>query len=230
MPSKNLIKTDVENGYYHIYNRGVEKRIIFQDERDYKVFLGYLKEYLSPPPKPEDIIKTFILQGTTFKGVARQPNNYFHKIELIAYCLMPNHFHLLIKQIEKGSMSSFMKSISTRYSMYFNKKYDRVGSLFQNIYKAVNVLDEEYILHLSRYIHLNPAEYTKDLTKAYSSYVEYLGKRKTEWIKPRVVLDYFNNAKQDVFKTKNNYKDFVEKYREETVKSIEALGKITLED
>ena len=227
MPSKNLVKINIENGYYHIYNRGVEKRIIFEDEQDYKVFLGYLKEYLSPPPRPEDIIKIFTLQGSTFKGIARQPNNYYQKIELVAYCLMPNHFHLLIKQITKDSMSSFMKSLATRYSMYFNKRYDRVGPLFQNIYKASSVTDENYLLHLSRYIHLNPSEYSKDLINAYSSYADYLKKRNTSWIKPGVVLQYFDNAKPDFFKMTNSYKDFVEKYQKD---SENILGELTLEN
>jgi putative transposase len=230
MPSRNLSKLDIENSYYHIYNRGVEKRIIFQDEQDYKVFLGYLKEYLSPPPDPKDVAKTFTLQGTTFKGVARQPNNYFQKIELTAYCLLPNHFHLLIKQIIKGTMAKFMKSIATRYSMYFNKKYNRVGSLFQNIYKAVNISDETYLLHLSRYIHLNPLEYTKDLTKAYSSYAEYLGQRKTSWIKPEVVLQHFDKANTNFFKRTNSYKKFVEDYNKKDQITPEGLDKLTLEN
>lgn len=227
MPSRNLIKVNVKNGYYHIYNRGVEKRIIFKDEQDYKVFLGYLKEYLSPPPKPEDIVKIFTLQGTTFKGIARQPKNYYQKIELVAYCLMPNHFHLLIKQIDKNSMSSFMRSLATRYSMYFNKKNDRVGSLFQNIYKAVYISNESYLLHLSRYIHINPTEYIENILEAYSSYAEYLGKRKTDWVKPGVILQYFDNAKLTFFKRTNSYKDFVEKYQKN---SEDVLKELTLED
>lgn len=212
MPSRNLIKISIEDGYYHIYNRGVEKRIIFKDEQDHKVFLGYLKEYLSPPPKTEELLKSFTLQGTTFQGVPHINKNYFRRINLLAYCLMPNHFHLLIKQIKKDSMEGFMRSLATRYSMYFNKKYDRVGSLFQGIYKASMIDSDNYLLHLSRYIHLNPFEYTKDLVSAYSSYGEYLGLRKTSWVKTGEILSFFGKANPNLFKSVSTYKDFVEKY------------------
>lgn len=74
MPARNTVKIDVEESFYHVYNRGVEKRTIFQDEQDYKVFLKYLKDYLSPPPKREDIIQTFTLKGTSFRG-GRYPLN-----------------------------------------------------------------------------------------------------------------------------------------------------------
>ena len=215
MPRKNSLKTYVKNGYYHIYNRGVEKRIIFENDQDYKVFLDYLKYSLSEPPKPEEIKKTFTLQGLPFKGVPRLPKNFNEKIEIIAFCLMPNHFHLLVKQVDNSSLANFMMSLITRYSMYFNKKYDRVGSLFQGVYRAILINDESYLLHLSRYIHLNPSEFTKDLASAYSSYGDYLGTRKTPWLKPDVILRQFNNKVGVEFKKVNNYKDFVEKYNQE---------------
>lgn len=215
MPRKNSLKVYVENGYYHIYNRGVEKRTIFQDEQDYKTFLVYLKYALSAPPKPEEYKKTFTLQGSPFKGVPRLPKNFQNKIQLLAFCLMPNHFHLLLKQTDKDSLKYFMLSLITRYSMYFNKKYNRVGSLFQGIYKAALVNNEEYLLHLSRYIHLNPSEYAKNISNTYSSYGDYLGLRHTPWLKPDLVLNQFNNRVGTDFKKVNNYKDFVEKCKQE---------------
>lgn len=227
MPRKNSIKTYVKNSYYHIYNRGVEKRIIFQDKQDYSVFLGFLKYSLSKPPKKEKIIKTFTLQGLPFKGVPRMPMNFNTKIELIAYCLMPNHFHLLIKQTEKTAITSFITSITTRYSMYFNKKYERVGSLFQGPYKAVMIKDENQLLHLSRYIHLNPSKYGKSLIQAYSSYADYLRLRDSKWVKPNIVLAFFNQQTSPEFKKINNYKDFVENYKKDSKK---ILGKLILEN
>ncbi len=226
MPAKNLIRFECENGYYHIYNRGVDKRTIFQDEQDYKVFLKYLKEYLSPPMDLTKIKESFTLQGYTFQGIPHQPKNFYGKIDLIAYCLMPNHFHLELYQKNKQDIQNFMQSISTCYSMYFNKKYDRIGSLFQGTYKAVLIDNENYLLHLSRYIHLNPSEFTNDLEATYSSYSEFLGKRNTQWIKPEIILSYFDKAKDDFIKGVNTYKDFVEKY---AVDSGEILGKFTLE-
>lgn len=210
MPTKNSIKIYVENGYYHIYNRGVEKRTIFQDEQDYKVFLNYLKFYLSPPPNKKDLLKNFSLRGVSFKGVAAPLKNYEKSISLLAYCLMPNHFHLLIKQVKQESMEFFMRSLATRYSVYFNKKYDRVGKLFQGTYKACIVENDNYLLHLSRYIHQNPGEYTNNLAEAYSSCAEYLGIRKTAWVKPNLILSYFNQSSHDFLKGFNTYRHFIE--------------------
>ena len=226
MPSRNVVKTYVKDGYYHIYNRGVEKRKIFKSSQDYKVFLKYLKEYLTPPPKTEDLKTIFTLQGATFKGVPRQPKNYAKKIELVAFCLMPNHFHLLIKQTSENDMKDFMRSLATRYSMYFNKKYERVGKLFQGHYKAVLITDDTYLLHLSRYIHLNVSEYSTNLVKAYSSYADYLGIRKTKWLNPELVLTFFNKAVLPELEKINSYKNFVEKYKED---SKTKLGGLTLE-
>jgi putative transposase len=226
MPRKNSIKIYVENGYYHIYNRGVEKRTIFEDTQDYKVFLSYLKYSLSPPPDKEKSLRNFTLQGLPFKGVPRLPKNFHKEIELIAFCLMPNHFHLLIKQLKKKSMQSFMTSIITRYSMYFNKRYDRVGRLFQGPYKAVLVKNEAYLLHLTRYIHSNPNDNYPNLEKAYSSYSDYLGISKTKWVNPRIVLSYFDEARSSLFKRVNTYKQFVEGYK---IDSADILGKLTLE-
>ena len=225
MPAKNVLKLYVKGGYYHIYNRGVEKRIIFQDKQDYSVFLSFLKEYLSPK---EELIKTlFTLKGESFKGVPHQNKNYFENIKLICYCLMPNHFHLLINQSAEKAVENFMRSLATRYSMYFNKKYDRIGSLFQGPYKAVLVTDDTYLLHLSRYIHLNPSEYADDLEKEYSSYTEYLRKRKTTWINPEIILKFFENNTNKEFQKFNSYQKFVEEYKKD---SSEILGRLTLED
>ena len=194
--------------------------------QDYNVFLDYLKYSLSNPPKPEDVKKVFTLQGLPFKGIPRLPKNYKDKIELLAFCLMPNHFHLLIKQLDEQSLKSFMTSLITRYSMYFNKKYDRVGSLFQGVYRAVLINDDKYLLHLSRYIHLNPSKLTKDLISAHSSYGDYLRTRQSSWIKPDFILKQFDNKVDIAFKKINSYKNFVENYKQED-KLI--LGKLAID-
>ncbi len=201
-------------------------RIIFEDEQDYKTFLKYLKEALSPPPDPKFLKIVVPLQGASFKGVPRQPKNFQEQIELLAFCLMPNHFHLLIRQSNPESMESFMRSVVTRYSMYFNKRYERVGKLFQGHYKACLVDDENYLLHLSRYIHINPLEYENNLKNAYSSYRNYLGLIKTEWVKPELVLSFFDKADKTFFSGINTYENFVEKGG---VDSETILGKLTLE-
>ncbi|MBU0569395.1 transposase [Patescibacteria group bacterium] len=146
MARKNSVKTYVKDGYYHIYNRGVGKQDIFLDVADYNKFQYYLESYLSPPPDPKELIKTFTLKDGVFKGISRQPKNYHQQINLTAYCLMPNHFHLLLQQKDFMSMKEFLHSLSIRYAMYFNKKYDRVGPLFQGRYKASLVGDDRYLL------------------------------------------------------------------------------------
>ena len=157
MPAKNTIKQYLGNGYYHIYNRGVEKRVIFQDNQDYNVFLKYLAEYLSP--KDEVGLKNQ-LADPSLNSKERDRllkllglNNFFLEVTLLAYCLMPNHFHLFIKQRNSTSIDKFMQSLLTIYSLYFNRKYQRVGTLFQSAYKALLISSEDQYLHLTRYIH-----------------------------------------------------------------------------
>ncbi|MBU0569996.1 transposase [Patescibacteria group bacterium] len=226
MPSRNILKTYIRGGHYHIYNRGINKRKIFLDEQDYCVFLNYLKIALSPPPKLKDIKEFTTVQGSSFQKVPRLPKNFDQEIELLCYCLMPNHFHLLIKQDSRDSMQGFMRSIATRYSMYFNKKYERMGKLFQGIYKAIPVQKDEYLLHLSRYIHLNPAEHTNKLADDYSSYANYLKLKSTPWVRSEKILAFFSQGKLPFMKKINTYKDFVEKYQTD---SKNLLGDIALE-
>lgn len=202
MPRKNSIKQYVEGGYYHLYNRGVEKRNIFLDDRDYKVFLYYLKKYLAPE-EPE---KTF-----------KEKNDLSKKIDLLAFCLIPNHFHLLVKQKTIDGITQLMSRLLTNYVMYFNKRYKRVGRLFQSVYKAVLIDSDVQLLHLSRYIHLNPyPEIIKDVKNlknySFSSYGDYLGERNTKWIKTEEILSFFTKDKSRLGYKFNNYKSFVEDF------------------
>jgi len=204
MPSPNAIKTYVENGYYHIYNRGVEKRLIFQDREDYTKFLYLLKVYLSPPDelgKEYPLLKAHIVH-----------NNLFGEIDLLAFCLMPNHFHLLVKQKSKQGITKLMEQVITAYSMHFNKRHERVGHLFQSRYKAALVDSDEYLLHLSRYIHLNPVARGVSLDEfEWSSYLYYLEKRKGLWLNIKIIKGYFNDSKKEF-----SYKEFIEGHQTES--------------
>lgn len=217
MPARHKTKQYSENGYYHIYNRGVEKRAIFLDEQDYGIFLSYLKEYLLPKDEKELYDRLGDPQ-TSYKEKdkilkALRLKNFNGEITLLSYCLMPNHIHLLVKQKGAKSIDKFMKSLFTRYTMYFNKKHRRVGQLCQDIYKAVLVGTDEQLLYLTCYIHQNPLK--KQLAsqgrtlRAYlvqpSSYPEYLGQRKTEWIHPEEILAFFSQTNP-----KLSYQAFVE--------------------
>ena len=225
MPARNAIKQYIDDTYYHLYNRGVEKRRIFMDEQDYGVFLGYLKEYLTP--KDEETLRDRLLDpNISYKERDKvlkslRLNNFFDEITLIAYCLMPNHFHFFIKQKSAHSIDKFMSSLCTRYTMYFNKKYKRVGSLFQGVYKAVLISHENQFLHLSRYIHKQAlALQGETLQTQPCSYQEYLGLRNTKWIKPEDVLFYFSKNNPN-----NSYKAFVKEQDDH-----EVLQNLTLEE
>lgn len=223
MTAKNRTKVYVENTYYHVYNRGVEKRDIFLDNQDYGVFLSYLKFYLMPLIDPKDP------RGPSPRlSPAQQLSNHNNKISLIAFCLMPNHFHLLIKQTDRDSMTNFLRALATRYSMYFNKRYNRVGSLFQGRYKAILIDNEMQFLYLTKYIHRNPLDlfaYNLDnlLDYPYSSYRNYTGIIHQSWIDPNdIIYRYGKNGKH------NAYQNFVEESKELSTE-IEVLGSITLD-
>ena len=217
MPAKNSSKQYLENGYYHIYNRGVEKRIIFPDEQDYGVFLSYLKEYLLPKNELELQKKLANPDVSYFEKdkIAKllRMNNFSGEISLLAYCLMPNHFHFLIKQQGANSIDNFMNSLATRYVVYFNRKNKRVGPLFQGVYKAVLISTNEQFLYLSRYIH-QQAINTQNRAQP-SSYLDYLGKRKTTWLNTEEILSFFSRNHLP-----SSYESFVKERDNELIKNF----------
>lgn len=179
MPSRNTVKQYDVDAFYHVYNRGVNKRVIFKDSRDYAVFLSLLKRYLS-----KEIIND---------ARGRPYVNLHEKLELLAFCLMPNHFHLLLYQRDMESITHLLHAVSSAYTVYFNRRYKRVGPLFQGIFKASKISTDDYVLHISRYIHLNPKEYK---AWEFSSLSYYLGKKKSEWVRPERILDMFDSLKE----------------------------------
>ncbi len=225
MPARNSRKQYLENGYYHIYNRGVEKRLIFLDEQDYSVFLSYLKEYLLPKNEKE-LYERLSDPEISYKEKDKiikllRMNNFTDEIIFISYALMPNHFHFALKQKNSNSIDKFMNSLGTRYTMYFNKKYKRVGSLYQNVYKAVLIETIEQLLHLTRYIHKQAlARPGRVLQGQPSSYSEFLGLRKTKWIYPEEILSFFSKKQSTL-----SYKSFVE-HEDNT----DVIGNLIIED
>lgn len=233
MPSKNIIKDYIENSYYHIYNRGVEKRKIFLDKQDFKVFMSYLKIYLSPKEEVINEIKVNDLEiGDKEKIISEiyTLNNFFGKINLISFVLMPNHFHLELKQKNKREIESFMRSLVTKYSKYFNKKYQRVGPLFQGRYKAILVQSTEYLLYLSKYIHQNPKEllYKGQSLDSYSwsSYPSYVNNIKIYWLnKELITSNFLVNNQFSIYL----YKKFVENNKEKIMEDLEVYKKLQLD-
>lgn len=198
MPSRNIVREFVSDSYYHIYNRGVEKRVIFTDEQDYTVFLGLLKKYLS---------------GESPSQKNRHPfKNFQGELSLLAYCLMPNHFHLLFYQSSEKAFAELMRRICTGYVMYFNSRHHRVGGLFQGPYRASRIDADEYLQHISRYIHLNPDNY---MSWPYSSISSYRGNKKIKWLDTDQILGLFNNDRE-------SYLDFVADY-EDSKKELDLL-------
>lgn len=233
MTAQTTRRVDGLNSYSHIYNKGVENRKLFIDQQDYDVFLGFLRDYLSAPPSAEKIKKSFSVNGRTFHGVPHQPKNYFKKVELIAYSLLPDHFHLLVNQKTRGSLEKLMRSLSTRYAIYYNKKYHRHGSLFIGPYKSIRIKKDPQLIHLTRYLHHeslgNTSTNKNSAAYGYSSYKEYLKVRDTSWIKPEVVLTFFDKSKNDYFKGTRGYANFVEHY-ELKQNEVGLLDKIIIED
>lgn len=234
MPQRNAIKKYLAGGYYHLYNRGVEKRIIFEDEQDYGVFLSYLKNYLLPKntnnlqEKLADPKITWVEKDQIIRQL--RLNNFFGEIELLAYCLMPNHYHLLVRQKSEVVIDYFMRSLNTRYVVYFNKRYQRVGPLFQGVYKAVLVETDEQLTHLSAYIHRNPIDSKptyvqkglslQKLTSQPSSLPEYLRIRRTQWLNEKIILGYFSVSNKLV-----SYENFVLGY----MKTAPAISSLVLD-
>lgn len=198
MPGRNTLKEFIPTSYYHVYNRGVEKRSIFLDDQDYTVFLGLLKKYLTGERGKTSHRHVF----ESFKG----------EVALHAYCLLPNHFHLLLYQNKPDSITRFMRRILTGYVMYFNNRYKRVGGLFQGRYKASQIGADDYLHHISRYIHLNAEDYQ---VWPYSSFQCYAGIKKTPWVSTGAILELFNNSPLE-------YLNFIGEY-EETKKELDLL-------
>lgn len=193
--------------YYHIYNRGNSKQKIFHDKEDYFRFIALLYSCnsennfriyaLNKEESPYDFER-----GTLLVGIG-------------AYCLMPNHFHILITQNEKGDISKFMQKVSTAYVMYYNQKYERAGGLFEGKFKAEHLDSDTYLKYIFSYIHLNSIKLIdKDWKEKgirnkkealdylshyeYSSYVDYMGSERIQnkILDKKVFPDYFPTEKE----------------------------------
>lgn len=197
--------------YYHIYNRGTEKRDIFLDKADYLRFIVLL--YIS---NNIDVvhISNLINQGESLMKIL-STDKKDSLVDIGAYCLMPNHFHLLIKEKTENGISKFMGKLATGYSMYFNKRYDRTGALFQGVFKSVHADNDEYLKYLFAYIHLNPIKLIdpewkengiKDKNAAssflkgysYSSYLDYSegdNRLEKKIINKKAFPEYFSDRK-----------------------------------
>ncbi len=160
--------------FYHVFNRGVEKRTTFIDKRDYNRFIENLEYYRTRDQHVRFSFRGRIVLNKTISSDVLLA-------EVVAYCLMPNHFHLLLKQVSDNGITKFLGKLSNSYTKYFNTRHKRVGPLFQGSFKAVRIESDEQLVHVCRYIHLNPLiDYLVSNIRDYdySSYLEYLGIKK----------------------------------------------------
>lgn len=191
--------------YYHIFNRGVDKRTIFQNQRDVQRFFRSMCEFNTIEPIGSIHENSFKKKGLRSR-TPKLPESRL--VDIVCYCLNSNHYHLIVKQVADKGVEKFIQKLGTGYTNYFNTKYKRSGVLFQGKYKAVYIDSNEQLLHTSVYVNLNfrvhqlgsPAS---KLIKPLSSWDEYAGKMKFDFCQKDGVLGQFKNKKE--------YKEFAER-------------------
>lgn len=195
--------------HYHIYNRSVNKQVIFHDVNDYARFL-FLILYLQSPvvkfPQIGRMVKQFV-KNSAFDTLDVNEVIKKRSVELISFCIMPNHFHLLVKELEESGIAIYMQRVLTAYSKYYNTKYGQSGHVFQGPYQAVHIEDNRQLLHVSAYIHRNAREISKWFQKEHkypwSSYQDFIdGNRWGDLLLTDIVLGQF--------KSKERYWKFVQ--------------------
>ncbi len=206
--------------FYHVYNRGVDKRSIFSSKEDLDRFFESINEFNVIEPIGS------IFQKKSADKNFRCPTPQSEKlVNIVCYCVNPNHFHFILEEITEGGISEFMKRLGGGYTNYFNDKYDRSGSLFQGRFKSAHINNDAYLLHLSVYVNLNDKVHrlfeTSDISKVLvkSSWDEYIGKNNDNLCSKDMILERFNNI--DEYKKmaegilqgilERRYKDGIEK-------------------
>ena len=210
------------DGYYHIYNRGVEKRTIFTDKNDYNRFVALL--YLCNGEVPVVLGRLSFEEKSLNKIVSMNRGETL--VDIGAWCLMPNHFHLLLHEKKEGGISAFMQKLQTAYTMYFNAKYKRTGALFEGRFRARVVNKEQYLEYLFAYIHLNPVKLIDPSWKeegiadpvraknflstyAFSSYLDFFGTNRSEG---HILERNQGGAFSEYFKTPKDFTEFLDNW------------------
>jgi len=197
LPNRKTILATGE--HYHVFNRGVNKTPMFINKLHYKRGIQSLNYYQSSKP-PMSFSKFLKLSTKERSIVANSMKQKSQLVTLLAYCLMPNHFHLLLRQEFDNGISDYLRLFQNSYTRYFNLKQDRIGPLWQGQFKAVHIEDDDQLLHTCRYIHLNPLTsfLVKDVSALqnyhWSSFQEYIKPSKNDLCKQNVILSFFNNT------------------------------------
>jgi len=179
--------------HYHIFNRGVDKRIIFNDAYDIRRFFQSMIEFNTVDPIGSLYENSFLQLGS------ETPKSEDKLVNIIVYCLNPNHFHLILEQLKDNGISEFMKKLGGGYTNYFNQKNKRSGSLFQGVFKDVHIDSNEYLLHASAYVNLNDRAHqlgseTPKLVESVSSWEEYMNKGSKGICEKEIILGQFRNV------------------------------------
>lgn len=198
----------VESEYYHIYNRGVDKRPIFEDVRDLDRFFQSMQEFNSVEPI-----------GSIFENSFDKDKKQDKLVEIICYCLNPNHFHFVLRQLVENGISEFMRRLGG-YTWYFNNKHKRSGSLFQGRFKSSHINSNEYLLHVSAYVNLNNRFRGAPYRLSKSSWDEYLREERDCICNPEIVLGQF--------KTVEAYKEFALSSLEDIIRRKELAKELEL--
>lgn len=182
----------VNANFYHVFNRGVEKRVIFSDQVDFRRFYGSMYlfndiDFSNPAGftslRDEEMFERLL--ETSDKAARRR------LVNIMSYCLLPNHFHMLLEQLAENGIPKFMHRLCMAYSRYFNKRYGRSGCLFEGTFKAVMIKRDDQLMHLPRYIHLNALDQTNLYWRE--------GKIK-DWEKAEAFLDNYPWSSHRVYK------------------------------
>ena len=190
--------------HYHIFNRAVNKQVIFHNTGDYIRFLFLILHFQSAIKVSH--LNREVKEFAESLGQHRVLTIEKRMVELVAFCIMPNHFHLIVKELEESGIASYMQRVLNAYGKYYNTKYEKSGHVFQGPYRAVHISDDRQLLHLSAYIHRNPREISKWFRKeeqyTWSSYQDFIGENRWgKLILPDIVIGQFRN--------KAEYKYFV---------------------
>lgn len=187
---------------YHVFNRGVASQPTFLNKRDYDRALETAFYYRNgnPPIKYSYFLSLAVKQRIQILEELSKKKNFL--VEVICYCLMPNHFHFLLRQTKDNGIAKFMSNFSNSYTRFFNTKHERAGPLFTGKFQSVRIETQEQLLHVSRYIHLNP--YTgfvvktfKDLENySYSSFPEFIGKTTLNFCSKEAILTDYKDTKR----------------------------------
>jgi putative transposase len=216
----------VTDSYYHIFNRGIDRQPTFLTKRDYERAIQTLS-YYRPATNSVKYSQFLKKPQDEREEILTSINRTGHQITIIAFCLMPNHFHLLLKQNEEIGISKFMANFQNSYVKYFNVKHKRTGSLFDRQFKVVLVESENQLLHLTRYIHLNPFSshlINRDgiTTYPYTSLPEYLSGSYT-LSDPNKVLDIYPKRYEKFILDHADYQQRLESLKHLTLESPENI-------